>query len=84
MLRKRRDRVNAGGPREASDAILSASDAKKLMFDKWTSEERSAAAHKNLMAIARPLRKQEAKKLPALNLLRVYPALGINDIVSVL
>lgn len=83
MLRKRRDRVNAGGPKEASETIISASDAKKLMFEKWTSEERSAAAHKHLMELARPLRKQEAKKLPALNLLRAYPALGINDIVSV-
>lgn len=83
MLRKRRERLNAGGmQQEVSETVVTAKDAKEMMFDKWTKNERSASAHKDLMEVARPLRKHEAKKLPALQLLRAYPALGVNDIVS--
>lgn len=70
MLRKRRDRLNGGRSSieetVSVDAVMSASDAKKAMLEKWASNERSATAHKTLMEVARPLRKAEVKKLPAL------------------
>ena len=87
MLRKRRERLNGGRSasiveNSAEHGVMSASDAKKAMLEKWTNNERSPAAHMSLMEAARPLRKTEVKKLPGLQLLRAYPALGLNDIVS--
>ncbi|XP_052130004.1 uncharacterized protein LOC127751068 [Frankliniella occidentalis] len=87
MLRKRRDRCNKTDNVSASTSSrgnihqLTALEAKKEMFDKWSANLRTAAAHKHLMEVARPLRKVEAKKLPGLQLLKSFPALGINEVL---
>lgn len=86
MLRNRRDRLNSGSDEPSASGnfdALTASDAKKRMYDLWTANTRTFAAHSDLMVKARPLMRVEAKKLPGLQLFRSYPALGNNDIVSV-
>ncbi|KAK3910188.1 Histidine--tRNA ligase, partial [Frankliniella fusca] len=86
MLRKRRDRCNQEGTEGAStsqgkNGEMTALEAKQEMIEKWKDNQRTPAAHKHLMEIARPVRKLDSKKLPGLQLLKSYPALAINEIL---
>lgn len=88
--RSRRDRLNGGsGSRTSSSRrsvdTLSAFEAKTKMFDLWTENQRTADAHLALMVKARPLLQTEAAggRLPGLQLFRAYPALAINEVVSI-
>ncbi|KAK3929524.1 Putative F-box protein [Frankliniella fusca] len=60
---------------------MTALEAKQEMIEKWKDNQRTPAAHKHLMEIARPVRKLDSKKLPGLQLLKSYPALAINEIL---
>ncbi len=63
-------------PHQKKDAAeMTALEAKKEMLGRWTDNHRTAAAHKDLMEIARPQRKLDSRKLPGLQLLKAYPAL---------
>lgn len=91
----RRDRVNCSptqkptGGEEAEKEEAGPSQgytpiqARNKMTELWGLNKRSAPDHKDLMVSARPMRNEEAKMLPGLQLLRLYPALGIKEIVSI-
>ena len=88
-MKRRRNRLNLNPksptealPRTLADNFLSPSDAKKQMKEDWAAGIRRIDAFRENMALCRILRKEEAKKLPGLLLLRQYPALGLSELVS--
>lgn len=91
-LRMRRDRVNCTSKRNTADNETPASSdepmtpvqAKNQMKELWAENRRTVSALKNLMEIARPLRKEESSKFSGIKLFKEYPAFGLKDIVSTL
>lgn len=88
-LRRRRNRLNLN-EKEPGQVLndagpsgqLSQADAKTKMLDDWAAGIRRPDAFRDNIVLTRLLRKEEAKKLPGLQLMRQYPALGIPELVS--
>lgn len=58
--------------------------AAELMRLDWNQGKRSASNYRENMALARPLLIEAAKKTPGLQLLRDFPALNLQEIVSII
>lgn len=81
MNLNREDPVKSSpGPSEAS--ALSPVDARDKMKADWAAGIRRIESFRENMAIARIRRREDALKLPGLQLLRAYPALGLPELVS--
>lgn len=52
------------------------------MREDWAAGIRSLDAYKDNICLCRIRRREDAKKLPGLQMLREYPALGLPEIVS--
>lgn len=72
-------------PEETESTVtVTPEDAAKQMRLDWQQGIRHASAFKENMTIARPLLVEAAKKTPGMQLLRDFPALNNQDIVSTL
>lgn len=81
MYEEKKDDV----PDETESAVtMTPEDAAKQMRLDWQQGMRHASAFKENMTIARPLLIEAAKKTPGMQLLRDFPALNNQDIVSTL
>lgn len=91
-LARRRNRLNLSGSssseREEGQAqqasAFSATDAKEQMQKDFAAGIRSLDTYRANMALSRMLRADDAKRKPALILLREYPALTIKELVNYL
>ncbi len=92
-MRRRRDRLRANDPTTSSTETSESSDdlltlqltpalAAEKMREHWFKGVRTVSTYTELLPLVREHLRTEASKTPALQLLRNFPALHLNEIVS--